>query len=309
VILGSAPFGTSELWPDASVPAAADRKRVDAYSRFDLLQFAGDRGPQLKPGDVLHLTLKATDSNGNSTASGDLVVELLSEEDFERRLSQRQATLREELSIVRRNQQRVRSALADLRAAAAKSAGAPGPVERGRDVQVDQGRVTNDLAQFLKGIQQVFDSYVLDRVGAGTTIDKLLPIYHEELAKPSDEEVFPASLYRRIVAEKRADRLYDPDVLGALLDIMDIGERATEEVSPSVYKSLLAWTTEPAHDPAELERAEKSATELAALLAEIDRRMQRWGELNLLIEIARDIRNTQDQLSKDPAGTKGLAPK
>jgi hypothetical protein len=309
VMLGSAPFGNSELWPGAGAAAPADRKRVDAYRPFDLLQFSGDRGPQLKPSDVLHLTLKATDSHGNTTASGDLAVELLSEEDFERRLSQRQGTLREELALVRRNQQRARSAIVDLRAAVAKSAGAPGAIERVRDVQVDQGRVTNDLAQFLKGIHQVFDSYVLDRVGAGTTIDKLLPLYHEALGKPSDEEVFPASLYQRIVADKRADRLYDPDVLGSLLDIMDLGDRATGEVSPSVYKSLLAWTSEAAHDPAELEHAEKSATELAALLAEIDQRMQRWGELNLLIEIARDIRNTQDQLSKDPAGTKGLAPK
>lgn len=308
-MLGSAPFGTSELWPDAAAAPQPDRRRVDAYRPFDLLQFAGDRGPQLKPGDVLHLTLKATDSRGNATASGDLSVELLSEEDFERRLSQRQATLREELAIVRRNQQRARSAIVELRAAVAKAAGAAGPLERGRDVQVDQGRVTNDLAQFLNGIRQVFDSYVLDRVGAGTTIDKLLPLYHEALALPSDEEVFPASLYRRIVEEKRADRLYDPDVLGALLDIMDLGDRATAEVSPSVYKALVAWTGEDAHDPAALERAEKSATELASLLAEIDQRMQRWGELNLLVEIARDIRNTQDQLSKDPAGTKGLAPK
>lgn len=309
VMRGSERFESSELWRDPKTPPAADRKRVDGYQRFDFEQYAGDGARPPKPGDVFHFTLKATDSNSSTTASGDLVVELLSEEDFERRLSQRQGTLREELSIVRRNQQRARSAVVELRAAVAKSADDPAALDRGRNVQVDQGRVTNDLAQFLKGIQQVFDSYVLDRVGAGTTIDKLLPIYDEELAKPSDEEVFPASLYRRIVAEKRSDRLYDPDVLGALLDIMDLGERATGEVSPSVYKSLVAWTTEPAHDPAELERAEKSSTELAALLAEIDRRMQRWGELNLLIEIARDIRNTQDQLSKDPAGTKGLAPK
>jgi len=110
-------------------------------------------------------------------------------------------------------------------------------------------------------------------------------------------------------AEKRADRVYDPDVLGALLDIMDLGDHAIADVSPAVYKELVAWADDKAHDPAALERAEKSATELGALLAEIDQKMQRWGELNLLIEMARDIRNTQDQLSKDPAGTKGLAPK
>jgi hypothetical protein len=308
VTVGSAPPGKSELWPVPGEPPAADRRKVGAYRPLDLQDFAGDRGPTLKHGDLLHVLLRATDSHGNETDSGELAVEIMSEDAFERLLSQKQSTLREDLALVRRNQQRTRTALAELRAEAAKSAAAAA-AGRGRDVQVDAGRVTNDIVQFLTGIRQVFDSYVLDRVGAGTTIDKLVPLYHEALAQPSDDQVFPASLYERIVAEKRADRLYDPDVLGALLDIMDLGDRAAGEVSPSVGKELAAWAEDKAKDPAALERAEKAATELGALLAEIDQRMQRWGEMNLLIEMARDIRNTQDQLSKDPAGTKGLAPK
>src|SRR6185503_6670392 len=116
------------------------------------------------------LLLTAKDGRGNETTSGDLAVEVLSPEDYERRLAQRQGTLREELVLVRRNQQRIRAAIAEIRAAAAAK-----PYERGRDAQVDQGRVTNDLAQFLSGIHQVFDSYVLGRVGAEATIERLLP--------------------------------------------------------------------------------------------------------------------------------------
>ena len=306
VALGTAPFGTSTLWPAEGAAPPADAHRVDAYRPLDLIQFAGDRGPQVKPGDVLHLTLRAQDSHGNQSTSGELNVEVLSEEDFERRLSQRQGTLREELALVSRNQKRARAAIVELRAGLAKSPANSAAVERGRDLQVDQGRVTNDLTQFLSGIHQVLDSYVLDRIGAATAIDKLLPLYHAALALPSDEEVLPASLYAQIVAEKRADRIYDAEVLGALLDIMDLGDRAVAVVSPAVYKSLVAWAGEKAHDPADLERAEKSATDLATLLYEIDQRMQRWGELNLLIELARDIRDAQDGLSKDPIGNKQL---
>ena len=206
-------------------------------------------------------------------------------------------------------------ALGEMRATLAQGGAAAAPVgkalERARDVQVDQGRVTNDIVQFMGGIHQVFDSYVLGRVGVGseTTIDRLLPIYHEALAVRSDEEVFPAALYEKIVAEKRASRLYDDKVLGALLDIMDLGRRATTELSPAVGKSIAAWAAEGPHDPAELERAEKLSTVLAAVLAEIDQKMQRWGDLNLLIEMAREVRNTEDNLSRDPAGTKRLAPK
>jgi len=310
VALGAASLGSVDVWPSEGVQPPADRRRVDAYRPLDLMTFGGgDKGPALKPGDVLHLAIKAVDSHGNETNSGDLAVETLSPEDFERRLSQKQGTLREDLQVVTRNQTRARAAIHELFETVSKTAPDAGALERGRNLQVDSGRVGADLAQFINGIHQVFDAYVLDRVGADATIDKLLPLYHEALAKPSDEEVFPASLYKKIVEEKRADRLYDPEVLGALLDIMDLGDRATTEVSPAVYKSLAAFSGEAAHDRADLERAEKSAMELGALLAEIDQKMQRWGELSLLIEMARVIRDTQGQLSTDPAGTKGLAPK
>ena len=53
----------------------------------------------------------------------------------------------------------------------AKTPPLPESLERGRALQVDQGRVGNDLAQFLRGIHQVFDEYVLDRVGAATAIE------------------------------------------------------------------------------------------------------------------------------------------
>lgn len=308
--LGTTPAGAADLWPVASEPAPADRRRVDLYKALDLMTFGGgDSGQAIKPGDVLHLSLRAVDSRGNETTSGDLAVETLSVEDFERRLSQKQGTLREDLQVVTRNQARARAAIRDLKEAVSKLPVDAAAVDRGRNLQVDNGRVGADVVQFLNGIHQVFDAYVLDRVGADSVVDKLLPLYHEALAKPSDEEVFPASLYKRIVEEKRAERVFDAEVLGALLDIMDIGDRATTEVSPAVYKALAAFAGDPAHDKAELDRAEKSAAELGALLAEIDQKMQRWGELSLLIEMARVIRGTMDQLSKDPAGTKGLAPK
>jgi hypothetical protein len=98
-------------------------------------------------------------------------------------------------------------------------------------------------------------------------------------------------------------------VIGALLDIMDLGSRAESELSPGVAKAIAAWSAEGPHDPAQLERAEKLSTDLAAVLAEIDQKMQRWGDLNLLVEMAREVRNTEKNLSEDPAGTKRLAPK
>jgi hypothetical protein len=305
---GAKVLGSTDLWPRKGVETAPTA-RIDVYEPLDLKQFAGDSGPELKPTDVLQLTLKVIDSRGNETTSGALAIEILSVEDFELRLSQKQGTLREDLAVLMRSHQRATTALAELRRSLGSSAPDAVALGRGRDVQVDEGRVGNDITQFLGGIRQVFDSYVLDRVRAGPTIEKLLPIYAEELARPSEDVVFPESLYARIVEERRADRIYDPETLGALLDIMDLGDRASSTAAPAVYKALQSWGTEESHPAALLEQAEKAAADLTSLLVQIDQRMQRWGDLNMLIEIARDIRNTEENLSKGPAGTRGTAPK
>lgn len=303
---GTTSLGSWTLWPREG---AAPGNRVDGYEALDLKQFAGDSGPSIKPGDVLHLLLKAVDSHGNEATSGDLAIEVLSVEDFELRLSQKQGSLREDLAVILRAHQRATASLADLRRTVGTSKPDIAALSHGRDLQVDEGRVGNDISQFLGGIRQVFDSYVLDRVGTGPTIEKLLPIYAAELAKPSEDQVFPESLYAKIVEERRADRIYDPEILGALLDIMDLGDRASATAAPAVYKALQTWGGDEGHPAAQLAQAEKAAADLTSLLVQIDQRMQTWGDLNYLIEIARDIRNTEQDLSKGPAGTKGGNPK
>jgi hypothetical protein len=308
LVVGTTSLSSLVLSPrDGEPPSPGNR--VDGFEPLDLKQFAGDSGPTIKPGDVLNLVLKAVDSGGNETTSGNLTIEILSDEDFALRLSQKQGTLREDLSVLLRSHQRAGASLAELRRTLGTSRPDAAALGQGRDVQVDEGRVGNDITQFLGGIRQVFDSYVLDRVGTGPTIDKLLPIYKEELARPSEDEVFPESLYRRIVDDRRADRLYDPEILGALLDIMDLGDRASITAAPAVYKALQSWGADESHPASLLADAEKAAADLTSLLAQIDQRMQTWGDLNFLIEIARDIRNTEEDLSKGPAGTRGTTPK
>ena len=307
---GTAPQDTErlasyDLWPPRAGGTAPKepQRRLDLYHPVDLQQFQGDAGPQVKAGDVVHLTVNARDSHQNEASVPELTVEVLSPDDFQRRLFQRQAALREELTVLRRNQQRAHFAIADMSRVLEGTTPAPRELERGRDLQVDQGRVTNDLAQFLGGIRQVFDSYVLDRVGDGPAIERLLPLYHEALAAPAeaDEQVFPDSLYDKILTERRENRLFDPQVLGTLLEILDLGDRAVRELSPAVYRELDSWTGGVSHDHAHLVEADRLAAELGARLAELDLRMQRWEELGALIEIAQTIRDIEDGLSEDPA--------
>jgi len=101
------------------------------------------------------------------------------------------------------------------------------------------------------------------------------------------------------VEAKRERRLYDPNILGALLDIMDLGDDALTALSPSVYEALRAWADDDEPRPEMLEEAERRAIELETRLRELDRRMDRWEDLNELIELARQITNRQRELSDD----------
>ena len=141
----------------------------------------------------------------------------------------------------------------------------------------------------------------MNRVGSVPTIDRLLPFYHDTLAQPVEdgEEVFSRALYDRIVAEKRERRLYDPEILGTLLEIMDHGDGARVDLSPGVYEALRTWSDGADARPETLEEAQRRAEQLEQRLRELDRSMDRWEDLNEIIELARQIAIRQKQIA-DP---------
>jgi hypothetical protein len=172
--------------------------------------------------------------------------------------------------------------------------------ERARNAQVDQGRITNELVQFQRGMFRVLDSYALNRLSSTPTLDRLLPIYSAVLSRPvtSGEGVFPPELYDQILAEKRAERLFDPEIVGAVLDILDLTDLAVRELSPGVYNALQKWVADNEPDQKQIELAAEKAAELDRMLSRIEERMQRWEDLNEIIATLREMAEIQDSLSK-----------
>lgn len=279
--------------------AEASPKRLDVYQPVELAAFAGGDGAAVQAGDVVQLVVRARDNDRQETTAPELAVEVLAPEELERRLAQRQVGLRDQLTQLRTHQRRTLDGIRSLQAEVAERSADAAARDRGRDLQVDQGRVTGEIDQFLRGIHRVFDAYVLNRLGSIPTIDRLLPLYDAALAPPTEDgaEVFPRSLYEQIVAEKRERRLYDPEILGTLLDIMDIGDLALLDVSPGVYDALRTWSDGADGETRLLDEAERRAEDLEEKLRELDRRMDRWEDLNEIIELARQIEIRQRELS------------
>ncbi len=292
------PLRSTLLWPEGESPAP--RKRLDVYAPVEIGSLSGGDQQPIVAGDVIELSVRALDNDQNETVAPAVTIEVLSREDLERRLTQRQVGLRDLLMQLRAHQRRTTEGIRKLRQAVASAPPSLDDIDAGRDLQVEQGRVTNELDQFLRGVHGVFDAYVLNRLGSIPTVDRLLPLYHETLAAPSEDVdgVFPRKLYRTIVEQKRAKRLYDPEILGALLDIMDLGDEAVVELSPAVYDALRAWSGADGPRAELLEEAERRADELEQKLAELERRMDRWETLSEIVELARQIRNRQIGIGK-----------
>lgn len=297
---------TNLVWSDAaSADDAGNVREFEAYAPLDLatLGNSGDEADIVAAGDRVHLTVRAFDSGGGIAEADGTSIEIVAPEALERRLAQRQLQLREALSQLRRDQRRTLQLATELAAALDAAPPDARSLERARDLQVDQGRVTNDLRQFRSGIRGVMDAYVLNRLGTPTTGDRLLAMYREAFDVPVSESgaVFPESLYDAVLVEKRAERIYDPEVLGALLDILDLTEQATIDLSPQVYDAARGFVDDD-RDPARLAEARRLSVELETLLARIDERMDRWEALNELIALAYQVRDAQDELD-DPIDT------
>lgn len=296
---------THRMWPDGppGTEPGGNVRSIEAYLPMDLSTLeglGGDEGDPLEPGDRLNLTLRAYDSGGGIQEAGRRSIEVVAPEALERRLAQRQIQLRELLSQIRRDQRRAVQLTTELTTQLADAPPDARALERGRDLQVDQGRLTNDLRQFRTGIRGVLDAYVLNRLGTPTTGDKLLALYRTAFEQTVAESgaVFPDSLYDAVLVEKRAERIYDPEVLGALLAILDLTEQATVELSPAIYEQARSFVDED-RNPDHLDEARRLGTELEALLTRIDERMDRWEALNELIALAYQVRDAQDELD-DP---------
>lgn len=302
---------TTRLWPGAPAPAPAPGaepsaaspplRRFHVFRPIDLRTFAGDSGIQTKPDDVLTLGVRAADAGGASADGPEVAVELVSAEELSQRLTGEMSRLRDDLLQVRRAQRKSIAALRELEAEAGPAPDAS-VLRRGRDTQVEIGRVSGDVARFVTGIHRVLDAEVLNRLGSVPTVDRMLPIYARHLAAPPDDSgaAFPDAIYAEVLSEKRANRLYDPEIVGILLDVMDLSDRLMTKDGPDAWDALERWTADGPHAAADLTASVAAAVRVLAVLDAIDERLQTFEDLAAIIQVARAVRQAQDDLTRRP---------
>jgi hypothetical protein len=280
-----------------------DRREVVAFDPIELTSLRLPDGRAAEPGDLVLLEVAARDNNGMEDRTDDPIrIEVARPDDVERRLGQRQVGLREEASGARSIQEEARGALevllGDVRPEDPLDRAA---VDRLRDVQILQGRITRKMDEFLSGIERVLNGYVFNRLGNEVAGEAMLAIYLRHLERDREDlsRVFKRELYADIVAAYRRGEIFDPEVLGILVQIHEVGTAIAEDLSPRAHGIVSELVR---GDGAVAGRLQAVAEVQAAALAEFDKlmtMMKRWETYHEFIlrlqELEEDQRSITDR--------------
>ena len=166
-----------------------------------------------------------------------------------------------------------------------------------REIQIRQGIVTRDMGQFFSAVTRVFNAYVYNRLAKPSATERILLLFDDFLK--SDHEglstVFKRDLYESLIAEYRAGRIYDMQILAVLIEILEISLKIGEQTSPEAHRLLTGLARgEPEKGVSEdLARVEALQTDMLADFRLLDRKMQRWESYAELIEFLREVKTIQ----------------
>ncbi len=305
------PFALPRPAPAAPAPAPAPRRFVGTRM-IDLgsLVPPDGEGRGLRPGDEVVLRATAKDNGGSTAVSDEVVVEVAEPAEIERRIGQRLARLREDLAGVRRRCEEARTG-AGRAARALEGGGALEAPDREslRDPVSSAGRAVRESAGMAAAVGDIVLTQVLNRIPTNRAAsERVVALLDEGLRQEGEDPavVFPPSLWRRVTTAYRAREFQDDEVLGAMVETLDLTDRLSAGPATRLREDLASLSTGEATDPAaRAASAVKAAAEALALVEQIEVRLQRWETLQELLEAFRALYQTQigitDQLRTGPA--------
>jgi hypothetical protein len=290
------PFTPEETSP-SDVPG-----EVVAYAAIEAANLVGPGAPPLRPGDEITFYAEAGDNNGNVDRTDRYRIEVVSEEELTRRLSQQQAGLRQDILKTRREEQEPawRDVLTLLEFLADRGSLEDADREGFKEILVRQSTVTRRLDRLATNLADVFNSYVLNRLTNPPATARLLLLIDDFLRADRTElsTVFKRELYQQLIADYRAGNIRDQRTLAVLIEIMEITLKICERTSPEAVR-LLTGLSRGEMEKGVAEDLGRVRDLMADILADfrlLDVKMQQWETYAEIIEIVRDILNTEQKI-------------
>lgn len=298
-----------DLAKDAQDPTV--RARLLTFSLLDLgaTQFPHDAGPRAAQlNDSFTYSVAAVDNEedldgtkvGNRAEVKDRRIDIVSESELLRELTERQIRRKDEVKQLRALQaekiERLRGVIDDF-------AGSDGDAKPQTTdlaaLEVGQNQVTNRALRLTGEFADLFDSFVFNRLDGSAGAERLLQQLVAGKRASTVLDGIDTTTYRPLVEQWAAGAYGQLDVLGRLLEmlsaILDVGERLSPQASNAINVARL--TTDEATRPIELKKA---LTAEEAALARIDQlleKMDEWEDYQEIVTLFRDLLDDQRDLN------------
>jgi hypothetical protein len=290
-----------------------NRPQVLTYVPLELAGLA----PATGGGASLGVRLVAKDSKGQAREGTWLQVTVYGAVELERTLANRRSGVKSSVLALRADAATALARATDL------AAGPLGDAERDllKTMQYAQGKLERDADAAVRDYLDVFNLFVLDRLGSEHPTERVLAMFDRHHRRTygtedpaaaasghADDPVFPYALYEEVVAAWRAKALLDNGVLdrmcAVLADATDVGARLAPAAHAASVRAAAAGR-------AEVEAVRVAEQALVDGLDRLDKSLGSWETLSDVIlqlkRIVEEERALHLQLDKDkpadsPAG-------
>lgn len=298
-----------DLAQDAQDPAS--RQRLLTFSLLDLnaMQFPSEGAARkVQVNDSFTYSVAAVDNKteADGTGSGNRVdvkdrrIDVVSESELLRELTERQIRRKDEVKQLRalaaEKIERLRGVIDDF--AASDAAAKPEATDLAA-LEVGQNQVTNRALRLCGEFADLFDSFAFNRLDGAAGAERLL----QQLVAAKRASVVldgvDVAVYRPIVDQWVSGAYGQLDDLGRLIEmlsaILDVGERLSPQAASSINVARL--TTDDAVRPVELKKALAAEEAALARIDQLLEKMDEWEDYQEIVTLFRDLLDDQRDLN------------
>lgn len=237
---------------------------------------------------------------GNRVEVKDRRIDVVSESELLRELTERQIRRKDEVKQLRALQaekiERLRGVLEDFAGSDAESK--PEATDLAA-LEVGQNQVTNRALRLCGEFADLFDRFAFNRLDGSAGAERLLQQLVQAKRASIVIDGIDTTVYRPLVDQWAGGAYGQLDVLGRLIEmlsaILDVGERLSPQASTAINAARL--TTDDAARPVELKNALAAEEAALARLDQLLEKMDEWEDYQEIVTLFRDLLDDQRDIN------------